>query len=1461
MKIRKENDLRKIIVLLLTAAVLVVGMLPGTVLATGSTDIASGTDWVLSADGKLTISSNAGMTDWIGNGETYKEDVISVEISNGVTNIGRNAFYKCSNLASVSIPESVANIENWAFRSCGSLTGITIPGNVTSIGSAAFYDCKSLKSVTISEGVTSIGDSAFSNCESLTGITIPGSVTSIGAYAFLGCSSLEEVAVAEDNSKYKSIDGVLYDKEGKKLLYVPEVKQGAFRIPDGVTDIENSAFSDCESLTGVTIPEGVTRIGAGAFSGCTSLENVTIPGSVTSIGNGAFSDCTSLKSVTIPVGVTTIGNRMFYSCTSLESVTISGSVTSIGEHAFYDCESLTSIGIPGSVTSIGKYAFYDCKSLKSVTIPEDVATIATYTFCGCTSLESVTISEGVTTIGINAFHSCKSLKSVTIPGSVTSIEEAAFAFCGNLTGVEISEGVRKIGPSVFANCSSLKSVTIPESVTNIGQGAFNMCYDLKSVTILANVGSISWYMFSSCSSLTSVTIPESVTDIGRGAFKYCSSLTEVTMLSETPPTIEADVFYDCAFVINEKKGIHVPVGKAETYKAAWTYWADYIGADIASGTGWRLNVDGGLTISSDEGMTDWMNNCAGYKESVTNVKISDGVTNIGASAFSGCTNLTKVTIPAGVTSIGETTFRDCSALISITIPKDVTMIGNDAFNGCTNLAEVIVLNETPPAGTGDGTFTGCKFVTDNKKGIHVPAGKADTYKEAWTDWADYIVADIASGTDWKIDADGKLTISSDAGMTDWIAKKNDYKDSVKSVNISDGVTNIGDDAFSNCRNLTSVTIPDSVTHIGEDAFGLCSSLTGIEIPDSVTDIGEYAFRGCGFTTIAIPSGVTSIQGCTFLCCSNLTSVSIPDSVTSIGEHAFDRCIGLKKITIPEQVTEIGENAFIGCENLTEVTIPEGVTSIGGGAFLGCSALTSITIPEGVAEIGIRAFRDCTSLAEVIMLGATPPAIGETGEVDDTFTGCKFVTDNKKGIRVPAGKADAYKGAWTNWADYITDDAKIAAEAKTAAADKLKTVTVTNATTKEEILSAVNEALKSAGISGVTVTVEDFTKTEATTSAEGSIRGTVKITCGNQTETITIDQVIAKLPDTGNEEAKKVAEAKTAAEGALQTIKLTNATTKEEIQSAVNAALNSAGITDVTVTVEDFTKTEATTLATGSIRATVKITCGDQTETITINQTIAKLSETGGTGSMTEEEKASVGKLVKELGVSEETAAKILAAAKELDVPMETLLIGEDTLANHKSEGDIKGSTFQKLQAAASKTTSKSVKLTWNKVKGADGYQIYGAKCGKANKLKLLKDTQKGSTKTYTQKKLKKGTAYKYVVRAYKVIDGKRITIAASKCVHVYTDGGKYGNTKSVKVKKIKKSKVTLKKGKTYKLRASEVKAKKPLKRHRKLGYESSNEKVATVTSKGVIRAKAKGTCTVYVYAQNGKQKKIKVTVK
>lgn len=229
-------------------------------------------------------------------------------------------------------------------------------------------------------------------------------------------------------------------------------------------------------------------------------------------------------------------------------------------------------------------------------------------------------------------------------------------------------------------------------------------------------------------------------------------------------------------------------------------------------------------------------------------------------------------------------------------------------------------------------------------------------------------------------------------------------------------------------------------------------------------------------------------------------------------------------------------------------------------------------------------------------------------------------------------------------------------------------------------------------------------------------------------------------------------------------------------------------------------------------------------------------------------------LQSDLGLSAAGAVTILDFANKNDIAKETMLITDKSITTQKSE-EVKAATFIVLSAKASKTTSKQITLKWNSVKGADGYIIYGNKCGKSNKYKQLKTVKKT---TWTQKKLLKGKSYKYLVVAYKVVDGKKVTIAAAKTVHQYTTGGTYGNAKSVKVNK---KKVTLKTGKTFTIKASEVKKDKKLKKHRKIAYESSNKKVATVTSKGKVKAVGKGTCYIYAYAQNGVYTKVKVTVK
>ena len=255
-----------------------------------------------------------------------------------------------------------------------------------------------------------------------------------------------------------------------------------------------------------------------------------------------------------------------------------------------------------------------------------------------------------------------------------------------------------------------------------------------------------------------------------------------------------------------------------------------------------------------------------------------------------------------------------------------------------------------------------------------------------------------------------------------------YKESIKTVKISNGITSIDWHAFYDCANLTSITIPDSVTRIGYKAFSNCEKLTDITIPDSVTRIGEGAFYDCAsLTSITIPDSITSIENSTFENCTSLTSITIPDSVTSIGAYAFDYprvyslersiyinslkkwceidfenyysnpmsggselylnnflikeikipnnitnindytfcgCRSLTSVTIPDSVTSIDEMAFYYCTSLTSIAIPDSVTSIGQSAFGGCAGLTSITIPDSVTSIEWGAFSDCESLTSI-----------------------------------------------------------------------------------------------------------------------------------------------------------------------------------------------------------------------------------------------------------------------------------------------------------------------------------------------------------------------------------------------------------------------------------------------------------------------------------------------------------------
>ncbi len=213
--------------------------------------------------------------------EVSESDIIDGKfiIPEGVTSIGRAAFWKCSGLEEITIPVSVSKIGGSAFLGCTGLEKVMIPEGVTSIGMGTFSGCTGLKEVIISDSVTNIDWGAFLGCTGLKKITIPKGVTRINAEVFSECTGLEEVTV-----------------------------------PEGVTEISNGAFYGCTGLEKVTIPEGVTRIGREAFWKCNRLKEITIPRSIEKIGESAFSGCTELTKIITDEGAVTLVEGTFNVC-------------------------------------------------------------------------------------------------------------------------------------------------------------------------------------------------------------------------------------------------------------------------------------------------------------------------------------------------------------------------------------------------------------------------------------------------------------------------------------------------------------------------------------------------------------------------------------------------------------------------------------------------------------------------------------------------------------------------------------------------------------------------------------------------------------------------------------------------------------------------------------------------------------------------------------------------------------------------------------------------------------------------------------------------------------------------------------------------------------------------------------------------------------------------------------------
>ena len=335
--------------------------------------------------------------------EAFKEctALTGVTIPDGVTKIGKKAFYGCSELTRVNIPEGVEMLEWWTFYGCKALTDVSLPQSLTRIDGSTFSTCTALTDVSLPKNLTKLEGGVVNSCTALKSITIPEGVTEISYLAFVGCKALEEINADDNNDHYRSLDGILYNKELTAVVRCPYAKKSVI-IPDSVTEIADGAFEKCSALERVRIPDSVTSIGEDAFCWCSSLKNLELPESLRNIGRFAFRHCESLVSVTIPKSVTSIDIKAFEECGSLILRVYNGTEGA----AYAGRELLKHELLPNeddfvmNGTAIVKYTGW----IGYVLIPDTVTSIEDGAFKGCKALHSVTIPASVTSIGKRAFR-------------------------------------------------------------------------------------------------------------------------------------------------------------------------------------------------------------------------------------------------------------------------------------------------------------------------------------------------------------------------------------------------------------------------------------------------------------------------------------------------------------------------------------------------------------------------------------------------------------------------------------------------------------------------------------------------------------------------------------------------------------------------------------------------------------------------------------------------------------------------------------------------------------------------------------------------------------------------------------------------------------------------------------------------------------------------------------------------
>lgn len=553
-----------------------------------------------------------------------------------------------------------------------------------------------------------------------------------------------------------------------------------------------------------------------------TAEAVSVPATVKEIAPEAFAGNTAIETVTIPEGVESIGYNAFSGCLSLEKVTIPNSVTELGTGVFGNCSSLKTLSIGNNLRNIGYGSFAGCSSLKTISVAKDNSHF--------TIKNGVLYNHDFTEIVVALMGA--QLTEFAMPNTVIKVAPYAFYGCDTLTKVTLSNTMPRVDEYAFYNASALSEIVIPYSVSEIGLKAFADCANLKDVTIYPSVSTIHDTAFDGCVKLNVIA------DEGTRGYQFFENFKENTIGEEEYEDTNEDIYsiYEgsdtasdvvlqsdsgnsAAIEQVEAESGQTMLGKTVVSSGQAVVFIDNSAQKVNSGAQYEAESTASANSADGQGAEEsTVISSVTALFSTTDVKgnmipkytVSDG--KIAARAFYNSQDMTEYSIPENVSGIGEFSFAR-SNIGSISIPDGVTDIEYGAFYHCDNLTEVSI-----PAS-----------VTN----IEPYAFENTRWLENW----------YAGNEMFLVVGDGILLAYNGNGST---------------VEIPDGIKQIGPYAFADHQGLVSVTIPDSVTVVGEGAFSGCNNLSTVNGGTGIQKISDRAFYGCPIGTIRIAEDVKEI---------------------------------------------------------------------------------------------------------------------------------------------------------------------------------------------------------------------------------------------------------------------------------------------------------------------------------------------------------------------------------------------------------------------------------------------------------------------------------------------------------------------------------------------------------------------------------------------------------------------------